>query len=335
MAIDAYAALKELITKLLGQRDTAVQYAEDPEGTLAAQGLSDQDLSGVDIRQVVGECTSEFPLSDSARSAVQSYSSGGSAPGGYPSMPPAQSAHPQPAEVVQHLNYITYAAYEGDEYITQQLVNYQDFSTNIDNSVSVDVDGDVRGDLDVETINVNATGDGAVAAGDDVYNAATGDGAQIIDGDNTGQANTGDGAVQAGRDLEAPVNTGVNTGILAEGDVDGAVIGDGNQVANVDGDLENSVLNFGEGDVTNFGDANIDDAAVSVGGDANNVSDNTLYDGAAAAAGGDAEGYHEATTHEVDIDAYESVVATEQGSGDLEQVDTSVETTEDPTTLSA
>ena len=93
MAIDAYAALKDFIMKLLGQHDTAAQYAQDPEGTLAAQGITDHDLSGVDIRQVVGECTSGLPLSDSARSALQNYSSG-VRPQRLPDMPLAQSAHP-------------------------------------------------------------------------------------------------------------------------------------------------------------------------------------------------------------------------------------------------
>lgn len=331
MAIDAYAALKDFIMKLLGQHDTAAQYAQDPEGTLAAQGITDHDLSGVDIRQVVGECTSGLPLSDSARSALQNYSSGGPAPSGYPSVPPPpQSAHPQPAEVVQHLNYITYAAYEGDEYITQQIINYQDYSTNIDNSVQVDIDGDVRGDLDIDTTNVTATGDGAVAAGDDVANAATGDGAQIIDGANYGSANTGDGAVVAGGDVDAPVNTGVNTGILADGDVDDAVLGDGNQVANIDGGLDSSALNFGSGDVTNFGSAEFDNAAVAVGGEASNVSDNYVEEGSAlATGGGDATGHYESQetdvaidyeshTADVQIDVHDSVVGSQISGGEQE-----------------
>lgn len=327
MAIDAYAALKEFIAKLLGDRDTAAEYAQDPDGVLAAHGLTDADLSGVDIRQVVADAASEVPLADGTRSALQNYSSGGPAPSGYPSVPAAQSAHPQPAELVQHLNYVTYATYEGDEHITQQLINYQDYSTTIDNSVDVEVDGDFHGDLEIETTNVNATGDGAVAAGDDVENAATGDGSQIIDGDNVGQANTGDGAVQAFGDIEAPVNTGVNTGVIADGDVTNAVVGDDNQVANVDGEADNSVFNFGDGDVTNFGEAEFDDTAVAVGGgDANNVSDNHLEGGAAAAAGGDAEGYYEETFEETDVEAYSSVVSTEQGPGDQEvEVDVEAE----------
>ena len=335
MAIDAYAALKEFIQKLLGDRDFAAEYAQDPDGVLAAHGLTEADLSGVDIRQVVGDCAGTVPLAPDTRSALQHYSSGGPAPAGPLSPPPPPSAHPQPAELVQHLNYVTYVAYEGDEHITQQLINYQDYSTNIDNSVNVDVDGDFHGDLDIETTNVNATGDGAVAGGGDVENAATGDGSQIIDGDNFGQANTGDGAVLADGDINAPVNTGVNTGIIADGDVENAVVGDGNQVVNVDGDADASVFNFGDGDVTNFGDAEFDDTAVAVGGgDASNVSDNYLDEGAAASAGGDASGYSEESLQETDVDAYGSVVNTEQGPGDQEaQVEVDVETNQAPPLL--
>src|SRR5690606_29058195 len=123
---------------LLGDRDAAARYAEDPEGELAAQGITDLDVSGVDIRQAVGEAAAGLPLSESARGALQTYSSGVPATTGYPSPPPL-SAHPQPSEVVQHLNYVTYVTYEGDEHITQQLINYQDNSTTIDNSVTVDI----------------------------------------------------------------------------------------------------------------------------------------------------------------------------------------------------
>jgi hypothetical protein len=305
MEYDAYAALKELVAKLFGgDHDFALQFAGDPNGTLAAQGITDADLSQIDMRQLVGEAAGQADLPESTRQVLQSYSSGGSAPSHYPVSPPPPGAPQGAHEVVQHLNYVTYATYEGDETITQQLINYEDYSTTIDNSVEVEVDGDVHGDLDVETTNVNATGDGAVAGGEYVENAATGDQAQVIDGDNYGQANTGDGAVQAFGDIEAPVNTGQFTGVQAE------------QV-----DADGSVFNFGDGDVTNFGQADIDDAAIATGsGDASNISDNTLYEGAAAAAGGgDATGHFEEDYEYTEVYAYDSNVATEQGAGDLDQ----------------
>jgi hypothetical protein len=323
MAVDVYASLKELIEKILGDRDAAMQFASDPTGTLAAQGITDGDLSQVDIRQLVSECASEADLPEGARQALQSYSSGAPAPSHYQlAAPPPAAAHQGTQEVVQHLNYVTYATYEGDEQITQQLINQEnyDYSTNIDNSVEVEVDGDVHGDFEVETTNVNATGDGAVAAGDDVENAATGDGAQIIDGDNYGQANTGDGAVQAGGNINAPVNTGEFTGVQTTGPVENTVVGDHNQAAQVSGNADNSTFNFGDGDVTNIGQSTVQDTALATGGgDANNVSNNTLYEGAAAAAGGDATGNFEENYEETHVEAYDSNVATEQGYGNLDQ----------------
>lgn len=308
MAVDAYAALKELLAKLLGgDRALAAQYAEDPEGTLAAQGVTDGDLGDVDLYQLVGQCAAE------AGTQVPGY--GGAPPGQYPvaSPPPAHPGSPATAEVVQHLNYITYAKYEGDEYITQQLINYQDYSTTIDNSTHVDVDGDFHGDI--ETTNVNAVGEGAMAAGENL----AADGAQVIDGDNLGTAlansgdgavqnvgqidgpvSTGDGNVQAGRDIDAPVNTGEFTGIQGE-----------------HVDATNAVQNFGQGDVTHFGDADIDDSAVSLGGDATNVSDNELDEGSALNVGdGQASGYNYEHEEEVHIEAHDSQVSTEQGFGD-------------------
>ncbi|HEX5541540.1 MAG TPA: hypothetical protein VFX60_08235 [Micromonospora sp.] len=266
MAVDVYSMLVQFVQNLLTDRDAAVQYVQDPYGTLAVQGITDNDLSGCNMQQVVGEALGSPGVPEATRSALQPYSGGGSAPAHHhPVQPPPAQGHHAPVEnVVQHLNYVTYVTYEGDENITQQLINI-DNSTNIDNSVNVDidVDGNLHGgiDIDIDTTNVNATGDGAVAnAGDGDVNAATGDGAQIIDGDNHGQANTGDGSVQVG------------------------------------GSTDGTVINFGAGDVTNVNDTHVQDGAIAVGGDATNVSGNTLGDGSAIALGGDASGHNEETT---------------------------------------
>lgn len=317
MAIDAYSegvqAIQALVNKIFGGgtegQQAALEYSQDPEGILAEQGITDADLSGLDMRQLVADCASGANLPPSTQQALQSYTSGGGS--SYPVATPPATSHTA-SEVVQHLNYVTYATYEGDEQITQQLINYEDNSTNIDNSVDVDVDGDVDGDLDIDldTTNVNATGDGAVAAGDDAEGVATGDGA-VAAGDDIedSQVNTGDGAVQAGDDIEAPVNTGEFTGVQAE-----------------DVDADNSVFNFGDGDVTNFGDAEIDDAAIAVGGgDATNVSDNELDEGAAISGTGDAEGNFQETDVEIDVEVEDSLVLTEQGDGDQELEDNEFE----------
>jgi hypothetical protein len=336
MGVDVYAELKQFINQLLTNKAFAQEYAEDPHGKLAEQGITDGDLSQVDMYQLISECAAEQELPYSTQQAMQTYSGGGPAPAHYPVSPPPPGAHQSAQEVVQHLNYVTYATYEGDEHITQQLINQEnyDYSTNIDNSVDVDVDGDFHGDI--ETSNVNATGDGAVAAGRDVENAATGEGSQVIDGDNHGQANTGDGAVQAGGNINAPVNTGEFTGIQNTGTVEDAVVGDVTQTANVgDGNIGTNIA-FGDGDVNN--QQHIQDSAISTGyGDANNVSNNDLYEGAAAAAGGDATGESEYEYHheETYVDADHSNVGTEQGHGDLDQhtENTEEEAEEEPANL--
>ncbi|GAB1510569.1 hypothetical protein [Actinophytocola sp. KF-1] len=249
MTVNVSEALRDFIHNLMTDRQFAGNYAEDPQGMLAAQGVTDHDLSGVDVNAAVRDVCADPSVPAEARTAVQN-----SGP------PPSSGASHSVDSVVQHLNHITYATYEGDDYITNLI------DQSVDNSV--DVSGPVFGDLDV----------------------VTGEKGQIIDGPNFGNANTGDGAVQAGRDAEG-VNTGINTGINAGGDVEDAVVGDGNQTAQVDGSADGSVFNFGDGDVTNLGNADVEDSAVSFGeGDATNLSDVTVDDGSAIAVGGSASG---------------------------------------------
>jgi hypothetical protein len=250
MTVNVTDSLKDFIHKIMSDRQFAGNYAEDPQGMLAAQGVTDHDLSAVDVQAAVREVCADPSVPAEARTAVQN------------SGPPPSSggASNSVDSVVQHLNHITYATYEGDDYITNLI------DQSVDNSV--DISGPVFGDV----------------------NAVTGEQGQIIDGPNFGQANTGDGAVQAGDDASG-VNTGVNTGINAGGDVENAVVGDGNQSAQVSGDADGTVFNFGGGDVNNLGNADIDDSSLSFGeGDATTISDVTVDDGSAIAVGGSASG---------------------------------------------
>ncbi|MBB4910935.1 hypothetical protein [Actinophytocola algeriensis] len=250
MTVNVTDSLKDFIRNIMSDRQFAGNYAEDPQGMLAAQGVTDHDLSAVDVQAAVREVCADPSVPAEARTAVQN------------SGPPPSSggASHSVDSVVQHLNHITYATYEGDDYITNLI------DQSVDNSV--DISGPVFGDV----------------------NAVTGEQGQIIDGPNFGQANTGDGAVQAGDDASG-VNTGVNTGINAGGDVENAVVGDGNQSAQVSGDADGTVFNFGGGDVNNLGNADIDDSSLSFGdGDATTISDVTVDDGSAIAVGGNASG---------------------------------------------
>jgi len=243
MPINVTELLQEFIRNLLTDRNFAVQYAGDSRGMLAAQGVTDHDLSAVDMESVVQAACADPSVSQDARSAVQGGYSGGGGP----------SSHGGGGidSVVQHLNYVTYQTYEGDDYITNLIDN------SVDNSV--DITGNVFGDVNV--------------------NNASGDGSQIIDGDNLGQANTGDGAIQAEGDVTG-ANTGVNTGVISGGDAKGNVVGDDNQTAQVEGSADGTVFNFGDGDVSNTSNNTLEDgsAIATGGGDATTVEDNDTTD---------------------------------------------------------
>lgn len=278
MPVDVVEELENLIKNILGNRDAAQQYAEDPHGTLVSQGITEGDLEGLDMQQIVADSCQGLDLPEGARSAVQSYTSGGGGGGGYP--PPPAGPTTGVEQVMQHLNYVTYVAYEGDEYIQQEI-------TNIDQSQNVNVEGEVHGDLTVDShdTNANATGDGSAASG---YGPATaGDENVVNTGVNVGNMNSGDGAVQVqalGSDV-GPINTGEFTGIQADGPVSAT-----------------GATSFGEGDAN----ANV---GVTVG------------PGGAVSAGGDASGSYSdddtTITETTDIhDIHDSQIATEQGPGD-------------------
>jgi hypothetical protein len=291
MAVNVGEKMQDFINSLLNDREFAHEYAGDPHGKLVAEGVTDYDLSSVDVPSAVREVCADPSVSPETRSALQSYSGGSSGPAH--SAGTTQSVE----QVVQHLNYVTYQTYEGDDYITNL----------IDNSVDVDVTGNVFGDVDV--------------------NAVTGDQGQIIDGPNFGQANTGDGAVLAGDDASG-VNTGVNTGINAGDDVENAVVGNNNETAQISGSADGSAIGFGNGDVNNLPNADIDDSAVSFGGGAaTNVSGNTVDDGSAIAVGGSASG--------TNVEDNDTTVTTTVEDNDTTVIDNDTTVSDNDTTVTA
>lgn len=257
--VNVYEMIKNLIQDIMNRQDVAAQFAADPQGVLAAQGITDHDLSGVDVYQLAGEVCETGGVPEGARSAWQGHSSGssysapsGGSGGGYT---PAPSG-PAPAtnsvdHVVQQLQTVTYVTYEDNDTITQTII---DASTDnsVDNSVSLDVSGEVHGGLDLDVDNANAVGDGSVAtAGENNdVNAATGDGSQVFDHSLVGQANTGDNAVQA-IGVDGPINTGTNSGIIADGDVNNAAVGNSGDVTQVQNQGDEAQFGFGDGDLTN------------------------------------------------------------------------------------
>lgn len=219
--VDVYEAFKELIGRLMsGDEEVAELAASDPEGLLAAYGVTDGDLAEVDFRQAVAESYDQYELPEGGRQALQSYVAGEPPPAHYEvKEPPAYTGGHQSAEqAAQHLQYVTYASYEGHEHVTQEIVNKQltiDSSDNRSFTVDNDTDVafDVAGDLDGAVI-----GDGNQAANLDIE---------------TGGGDGGDGG---------PLNLNFGAGDLATTEVDGGVsdaaVATGGDADNIAGNVE-------------------------------------------------------------------------------------------------
>ncbi|MEM9745558.1 MAG: hypothetical protein AAF945_02595 [Actinomycetota bacterium] len=357
-------AVEDLIRMIMGDREAAQGYVDDPEGTLAEAGITGAELTADDLRAAVEEACSELDLNPTVQQTINNYTSGSSASGspsygsgssspagssatgggsaapagpaaggGAPGAPTPPPVTPPPAQppiemVQQHINYVTYATYEGDETITQEIINNEITNeitndiTNIDQSTDVTVDlGDHnKGDVTIDVGNI-AADDGAVA-GETINNAQTGDGV-LVNGDNNGAINNAEGGVANAGTIEGGVATGDDA--VATGQDSTNVLGDGNTT--LAGSISDTSVVSGDvgGDVNSVGD--IDDAAVGFGeGDNSNISANTgavdatqqfgdgvqqsdTTDTAAAQGGGDAFG---------DLD--DAAVNTGDGGGDVTNV---------------
>ena len=308
-------------------REAATQFFDDPQGVLAAQGFADQDLSGIDISQVVSDACNDPSVPYPVREAAQGYSS---------SPHPARSFD----HTVTQLQQVTTVVYEGDEYF-------------VDNRTTIDVEH-LEGDIDID--NVTAQGPGATAAGDDVNQAS--DGSQIINGDNFGDATVvGERGVNVDLGATGPtrlsetgepllqretsgnlggllgggglnINTGDGfEGIQGTGPILNPVVGDNNDVANIQGStLTNSNLNFGDGNTNVSGSPGATTA--TGGGDAVNQIGNVVGPGGALAGTGGASGHYEDndSTHVEDNDTTTTTTST--------AVETNVITDVDTTTIS-
>jgi hypothetical protein len=351
----------QFIAEFVHNPGLALQLAQDPGGTLVAQGLDQVDLESVDLNEAMLQACQTPGFPPEAASAIQTYVSGGGGPssGGYTAPPPP--AHgPQPVEhVVQQLQYVNYVTHEGDTTIQQTII---DQSTNVE--IGDNFSGSLGG-IDVD--NAAATGAGSVAGGEGDVNAATGEGSQVIDDSTVGQnQNNSDGSVQVGEDNNAPIvlgpnsgvvndgdidapvlvgstNTGTindgnidgpvlsnstNTGVVADGPVTDTVVGNENDVANIDGSNSGGI-GFGSGAVTSVSGSTVTDSSVGGG---TNVSNNSANDGSAINAGsGNATGQSNDTTttnttnttETNTVNATDSVVTTEQGPGDNDSFDNS------------
>jgi hypothetical protein len=272
----------QAIWNLLFSEGEAERYAENPDAYLQETGLDQCDPA--ELHDLVVMAYEKGPVYQGANVNVggnqgvggssQSAGPGGGSSGPGPSTAPSAPPPPPPldptlppAEALQQtINY----------YVTNTTTtNVDDRDTNVDSSVNTNVfaeDGS-EVDLDIDNETNTASGDGAVAAGDDATGVAT-----------------GAGAVAAGEDINAPVNTGENSGILAdESNIEGNALGDGNQVisdsegvATGSGDASSVDVDFdNSGDVdledVQFGQGNTQDDSVEIN-DSFNVTDSLNQD---------------------------------------------------------
>jgi hypothetical protein len=123
MATDLLATLQQFVESLLSERATAVQYAGDPAGTLAAQGITEHSLTGVDVRRTVAAACASPRVPAQVGPMLGHYLRGdaGQQVGAVPP-PPVLVPGPAPvslAELQQHLNYVTGVVYADDPGVTQ------------------------------------------------------------------------------------------------------------------------------------------------------------------------------------------------------------------------
>jgi hypothetical protein len=225
--------LIDKIWDLLFKPGEAEKYQENQQEYLEENGLLDCDPA--DIQEAVVMAYEKGPVSLGATTTVggnqavggSSQSAGGGggyAPSSPPPPPPLDPTLPPQQAIEQTINY----------YVTNNTeTNVDDRDTYTDSSVNTNVVADeVDGlSIDVDNETTTASGDGAVAAGEnsDLYGVNTGERGSAIGGDNSGVVNTGD-----------------NEGIIAQDStLEGNAVGDGNTVIS-----DSTNVATGSGDVS-------------------------------------------------------------------------------------
>jgi hypothetical protein len=232
--------LLEFLRSLIFDDEARQEFADDPEGALDAAGLG--HLSAEDVRDALEIMQDDSQDADFSRE----YNTGGN-----------EINIAAPAPVEHHDGDSESAAEYINKYITNNYITNEG-DTITDNSINQQIDtggGDFNQDIDVDS--VVASGDGAVAAGDDIEDSTITTGHDNVVGDNN---ISGDG----------------NTSISGDGNA--AVIGDGNTTG------------FGSGDVssTNIdGDVSVDDGSSFAIGGSSSVDNSTYEDNDTAIDAGD------------------------------------------------
>jgi hypothetical protein len=223
--------LLEFLRSLIFDDDARQEFAENPDQALSDAGLG--HLSAEDVHDALQLMQDDSQEADFGRE----YNTGGN-----------EINIAAPAPVEHHDDGGSESAVEYiNKYITNNYVDDRD--TIVDNSINQQIDtggGDFDQDIDIDS--TVASGDGAVAAGDDIEDS------QVVTGDDN---TVGDGNVNGDGNIT--------------GDDNEAVIGDGNTSSFGDGDASSTEF---DGDVS-IGDG----AALGIGGSVSvDNSDNSTND---------------------------------------------------------
>ena len=238
----------ESIWNLLFGPGEAEKYQENPAEYLAETGLD--ECEPAELHELVVMAYEKGPVYQGASVNVGGNQAVGNTT--YAAAPaataPAHSAPPPPPPLDPTLPPQEALEQTINYYITNETTtNVDDRDTNVDSSVNTNVLAEEGSELalDIDTETNTASGDSAVAAGDDAIGNAT-----------------GDGAISAAGDIDAPVNTGtVDDSILAdESNFDGVAVGENNEVIN-----DSTNVATGSGDVSDDDvDIDIDDVSGEV-----------------------------------------------------------------------
>lgn len=181
MSTSISATIMEFLSKLFGDEQAAAEFLESPEEYLAANNLD--HLSCADFDDAIVSFFENAEFHNTGGDNDQ----GGTFNVSLPGQTVAAAGQSDAEAIAQHLTNIVNEY--GDTYVT----NYDNDVIN-DNSFQGQIfaGGDVNFDNDI----ISASGDGAVAAGEDINgDVVTGDDNVVGDGNQVGAGAFGDGAV--------------------------------------------------------------------------------------------------------------------------------------------
>ena len=194
-------SLLEFLLELLRDDDLRADFGDDPHGTLAEHGLD--DLSAEDVHDCLvlleDNQTADFD---------REYHTGGNQVHVVPPPPVHYDGDDDHDAAVKYIN----------EYVTKNYIDDRD--TIVDNSINQQIDtggGDFDQEIDIDS--VVASGDGAVAAGDDISDSDIATGDRNVVGDDA-RGVTGDGNT-----------TAFGSGDATSTDLDDVTVDDGGALA--------------------------------------------------------------------------------------------------------